>query len=161
VGSLSDTLPSEVAEALNARLMLRDAFLRAVVASEDTADHSGIREAWTRANEALARFKSTTSVPVTKVAESFSIKIQQKLASTMPPRPIVKLSFTEATGHLTRLLEDGLKAVDITDYSDPHSLLVRLLRLANLHPYLLFFSFLIATFYRLRWRHSKRGNRNL
>jgi len=122
--SLKGSLPKDVLDALSARISLRQAFLRATIASEDTADHVGLYDAWTQANKALDVFNKSLTVPTTRVADSFSAKIQQKLASTMPPRPIVELSLDEATGHLTKLFQDSLAAINITDYSDPQSLLV-------------------------------------
>lgn len=131
VDSLQGSLSRTVIDAIIARISLRDSFLRATIASEDTADHNGMRQAWIKANEALSQFKKLLSVPTKKVTESFSAKIQQKLASTMPPRPIVELNIDEAIGHLTKLLEDSLKAIEITDYSDPHSLLVGYLEIPH------------------------------
>jgi len=58
------------------------------------------------------------------VPEAFSAKIQRRLASTMPPRAIVQLSFDETYANLKRLIADGQEVTDVLDYSDSQSLLV-------------------------------------
>lgn len=58
------------------------------------------------------------------VPEAFSTKLQRRLASTMPPRPMVQPSFEESYGHLKRLFQDGVDIMDILKYSEPQSLLV-------------------------------------
>jgi hypothetical protein len=58
------------------------------------------------------------------VDDSFSAKLQRKLASTVPPRPIVQLSFEDAFGHLSRLFKDGLEVIGVLDYTDPQCLQV-------------------------------------
>lgn len=60
----------------------------------------------------------------TPVAECFSAKLQRRLASTMPPRPIVQLSFEDTYSHLKRLFVDGIEVTDVLKYSDSQSLLV-------------------------------------
>jgi hypothetical protein len=63
------------------------------------------------------------------VNEAFSATLQRKMASTMPPRPIVQLEFDVAFGHLKGLFEDGLELIDVLDYTDSQSLLVSATRL--------------------------------
>jgi hypothetical protein len=58
------------------------------------------------------------------VPEAFSTKIQRRLASTMPPRPIVQLSFEEAYTHFKRLFVDGQEVADVLDFTDPQTILV-------------------------------------
>ncbi|SPO03441.1 related to MAK10 Glucose-repressible protein [Cephalotrichum gorgonifer] len=120
---LRGSLPDDVVEALEARLQLRSSFLEATIVSQDATDAAGIKAAWAGANSALLRLNATLGVATTSVPASFDARIQQKLASTMPPRPIVNLSREEALGHLERLFQDNLKAVEVVDYSDPESLL--------------------------------------
>lgn len=55
---------------------------------------------------------------------SFSVKIQRKLASTVPPRPIVEVSQEAAFEHLERLCLDASVAVEVLKYYDSHSLMV-------------------------------------
>ncbi|MBE3047152.1 hypothetical protein IMZ48_32440 [Candidatus Bathyarchaeota archaeon] len=124
VKDLRESLPEGVADALEARLQLRLKHLGAKIASQDTDDVRGIKKAWSEANSALQKLRGCLEVPTTQVEESFDARIQQKLASTMPPRPIVNLSREDALGHLGRLIEDNLQAADVVQYSDPESLLV-------------------------------------
>jgi hypothetical protein len=49
------------------------------------------------------------------VPDSFSTKIQRKLASTVPPRPIVELAFKDALENLTQLCIDCEEATRFTD----------------------------------------------
>lgn len=58
------------------------------------------------------------------VPEAFSTKVQRKLASTMPPRPIVQLSFEETNSHFKRLILDGKEVTNVLDYKDSPTLLV-------------------------------------
>ena len=46
---------------------------------------------------------------------SFGIKIQRKLASSVPPRPIVKISFDEALARLNDICKNGRDAYRIFD----------------------------------------------
>lgn len=121
---LKGSLPEEMIGALEARLQLRLRFLGAAIASQDTLNAKGIKTAWSEANSALQTLRERLDVQTTVVEESFDARIQQKLASTMPPRPIVDLSRDDALGHLGRLFRDNLAAVDVVEYSNPESLLV-------------------------------------
>lgn len=121
---LRKSLPEGVAEALETRLELRLKFLKAMAASQVTSNVDGIKAAWSEANSALKDLRGCLDVPTTLVEESFDARIQQKLASTMPPRPIVNLSRDDALGHLGRLFENNLQTVDVIEYSDPESVLV-------------------------------------
>lgn len=121
---MQGSLPDEMIGALEARLQLRLRFLAAAVASQDTSNAKGIKTAWSDANSALQTLRERLGVQATVVKESFDARIQQKLASTMPPRPIVDLSRDDALGHLTRLFRDNLTAVDVVEYSNPEALLV-------------------------------------
>lgn len=58
------------------------------------------------------------------VPEAFSTKLQRRLASTMPPRPIVQPSFEESYGHFKQFFQDGIEIMNILKYAEPQSLLV-------------------------------------
>lgn len=62
-----------------------------------------------------------------RVPEAFSEKLQRKLASTVPPRPIVKINFEDALAHLKRLCQDAVNLQEVLDYRGPHNLRVRML----------------------------------
>ncbi|KAJ5815721.1 NatC N(alpha)-terminal acetyltransferase Mak10 subunit [Penicillium riverlandense] len=53
------------------------------------------------------------------VPEAFSLKIQRKLASTVPPRPIVHISHEDALAHLKRLCQDAIDMQHMLDYHGP------------------------------------------
>ncbi|CAG8947808.1 unnamed protein product [Penicillium salamii] len=60
------------------------------------------------------------SVPLGKpMPEAFSLKIQRKLASTVPPRPMVNLSSEDALAHLERLCKDAIDMQQMLDYTGP------------------------------------------
>lgn len=62
----------------------------------------------------------TESVSLGKeVPEAFSMKIQRKLASTVPPRPIVNISSKDALSHMKRLCQDAIDMQQMLDYTGP------------------------------------------
>jgi hypothetical protein len=58
------------------------------------------------------------------IPESFSTKLQRKLGSTVPPRPVVDVAFDAAYKHLEQLCRDGQILTEVLDYHDSHSLMV-------------------------------------
>lgn len=58
------------------------------------------------------------------VSESISIKIQRRLASSAPPRPIINISFDDAFAQLNRLCQNARDAYRILDYHGGSHLLV-------------------------------------
>lgn len=79
---------------------------------------------WTELQSSLPQIISSTNLGK-PVPDSFSVKVQRKLASTVPPRPIVIVSQERAFAHLERLCRDAAAAVDVFEYYDSHSLFVR------------------------------------
>ncbi|KAI3530505.1 Mak10 subunit [Colletotrichum abscissum] len=114
---LSDSIPKETIEALNNRLLLRYTFLAAIDHTQYRTDPALIRSPWKEALDLLSGIKSTHALGK-PVPEACSAKLQRKLASTMPPRPIVEISFDDAFGHLTKMISDGLEVVGVLDYTD-------------------------------------------
>lgn len=53
------------------------------------------------------------------VPEAFSLKIQRKLASTVPPRPMVHMKSDDALAHLKRLCQDAIDMQQMLDYTGP------------------------------------------
>lgn len=101
--------PTKVWAAIRARLLLRSLLLG--VMSPDGGPSS---EDWAALSSILAIVKDTYSLSQ-PVPSSFSPKIQRRLASTVPPRPIVELSFDDAHGTLSRLCRDCHEATRIID----------------------------------------------
>lgn len=117
------TVDDEIKMALDRRLELRRHFLDATECAEHMDDLELARKPWKDALTILQEIKSTH--PLGKAVDAaFSTKLQRKLASTMPPRPIVKLSFEDAFGHLSRLFKDGSELIDVLRYKDSQCLQV-------------------------------------
>lgn len=114
---------AEVAQALDFRLELRLAFLRAIELSELRSNPESLKTPWIQMKAILEPIIKSHSLGI-PVPECFSAKLQRRLASTMPPRPIVQLSFDEAGSHFKRLAVDGIEVADVLNYSDSQSLLV-------------------------------------
>lgn len=115
---------SEIAQALDFRLELRIAFLRAIELSELRSNPESLKTPWLQMKGVLESISGSHSLGI-PVPECFSVKLQRRLASTMPPRPIVQLAFDEAQSHFKRLAVDGIEVADVLKYSDSQSLLVR------------------------------------
>lgn len=114
----------EFKRALISRLSFRAQFLRTVEMA-DSRTSKELKGLWTD----LAAFPPDlrSSVALGKpVPKSFSVKLQRKLASTVPPRPIVEVSQEDAHDHLERLCRDGSTVVEVLRYYDSHSLMVSL-----------------------------------
>ncbi|GKT47060.1 N-alpha-acetyltransferase, 35 NatC auxiliary subunit [Colletotrichum spaethianum] len=114
---LSDSVPQEFVDALHTRLLFRYTLLAAIDHTQYRTDPDRIRSPWKEAQDMLPTIKSTHALGK-PVPEACSAKLQRKLASTMPPRPIVEISFDDAFGHLTKILSDGLEVVGVLDYTD-------------------------------------------
>lgn len=108
--------------ALESRLKFRYLFLQAVEQA-DSRTSTQAKELWTALLARVPSIKSTTILGKPK-PESFSSKLQRRLASTVPPRPIVEVAQKAAFDHLERLCKDGSVVVDVLKYYDSHSLLV-------------------------------------
>lgn len=120
--SQGDVIQEETIAALKTRLQFRHLFYDALAIDLDIiTDRS--TERWEQCIKILPLL--TTSQTVGKAVEqAFSVKIQRKLASTVPPRPIVKTSFEDAIQHLTRLCQDGMDIVQSMQYYGSNNLLV-------------------------------------
>ncbi|PGH18870.1 hypothetical protein AJ79_00286 [Helicocarpus griseus UAMH5409] len=115
-GEIDDT----VREALVSRLIFRREFLSAL-----DLDTLPAKERSTQPFLASLRQISLIqrSMAVGKhVPEAFSLKIQRRLASTVPPRPMVIMSPEDAIAHMTRFCQDAVDVQQILDYRGPHNL---------------------------------------
>ncbi|KAG5993260.1 hypothetical protein E4U43_003559 [Claviceps pusilla] len=115
------SIPDDVADALVSRLDLRSVFLTATASPQSMKEPSIAKAPWDKALQILPRISTTHSLG-TPVDDAFSMKLQRKLASTMPPRPIVQLEFDDAFGHLSRLFSDGSEVIGVLDYTDSQCL---------------------------------------
>lgn len=121
--SLQGAVDGELLEALDCRLHLRDVFLSATECPQHVKHPERARLPWKEGISILPALKTTHHL-VQPVDEAFSAKLQRKLASTVPPRPIVQLSFDDAFVHLSRLFEDGLGVIGVLHYTDSQCLQV-------------------------------------
>ena len=118
-------ISEDIINALILRLRFREAFFEAVAVDLDVIlDRS--TERWEQCSAMLPLL--TASKRIGKpVEEAFSVKIQRRLASTVPPRSMVNVSFEEVIRHLTRLCRDGKDVVQCLQYNGSNELLVCLL----------------------------------
>lgn len=68
------------------------------------------------------------------VSDAFSLKIQRRLASTIPPRPMVNINVEDALAHLKRLCQDAIDLEQILDYRGPHNFRVAIWTLLSRKP---------------------------
>jgi hypothetical protein len=118
-GSVEDDLIS----ALSARLQLRRVLINAAESPQHRKDKKKAQQPWDEAEPVLSQIRDS-HILAKPVDEAFSAKLQRKLASTMPPRPIVQLDFKEAFQYLSRMFEDGREVVSVLNYTDSQCLLV-------------------------------------
>ncbi|KAI1139645.1 Mak10-domain-containing protein [Hypoxylon sp. FL0543] len=121
--SISHDVPKDISMALDLRLELRIAFLRAIdLSALRKANPDSLKMPWVQMSGLVDHIKTQHSLgkPVSK---AFSTKLQRRLASTMPPRPMVQPSFEESYGHFKRLFQDGIDIMDVLKYAEPQSLL--------------------------------------
>ncbi|KAK3387459.1 Mak10 subunit, NatC N-terminal acetyltransferase-domain-containing protein [Podospora didyma] len=122
IHNLGHRISEDMAQALGFRLELRTAFLRAIELSELRSNPESLSLPWSQMKAIWEPINKSRHLG-TPVPEAFSTKIQRRLASTMPPRPIVQLSFEETYGHFKRLFNDGIDVLKVLDYTDSQSLL--------------------------------------
>ena len=116
--NLSPTLK----HALKIRLEFRVCILLAVDVEKSSERERA--DDWGRCIALLPDLKETRKCGK-PVESSFSAKLQRKLASTVPPRPIVEITFDDAWDLLSRICSCGRDAYFILDYHGGSRLQVR------------------------------------
>lgn len=106
----------EIRTALASRLEFRKAFLLAVKPKVilHGLDPSTL---WDSCLQLLPKLLSTKNLGVA-VNTSFSSKIQRRLASSVPPRPIVEIGFDESYLYLTQLCQNGKEVHRVSNHPD-------------------------------------------
>ncbi|KAH9883027.1 hypothetical protein J1614_000394 [Plenodomus biglobosus] len=104
---IDDTLRA----AILSRLEFRKFFLRAL---DIDISLSQIPHSWSPVLESLQTLSESHEMGK-PVPGAFSSKLQRRLASTVPPRPIVELSFADATTQLQSLVSDCTEATRFVD----------------------------------------------
>ncbi|CAG8984186.1 hypothetical protein HYALB_00004169 [Hymenoscyphus albidus] len=118
----STEMSTEIKDALICRVSFRKKFLMAVEDVNSRDSMESIKEHWSGLQTLLPTLKSSATLGK-PVPGTFSVKIQRKLASTVPPRPIVEISWEATCEHLERLCRDGSIAAEVLKYYDSHSLM--------------------------------------
>ena len=100
------SIPKPFISAIVVRLRFRATFLKAIDLDSDVIDQQKQNYLWDKCLENLLEFHNGREFSKA-VDHAFSPKIQRRLASTVPPRPIVDISFDDAYKHLEQLCKDG------------------------------------------------------
>lgn len=117
--AVQSQFPPIFIQALESRLRFRNIFLETIMNRMRNTPKTS-RTSWLKMERIL--FSIRESHPLAKpVPSAFSAKIQQHLASTVPPRPIVDLDFDDAYEHFCRLIKDSIEALDILNFKDTQS----------------------------------------
>ncbi|KAJ2907142.1 hypothetical protein MKZ38_007657 [Zalerion maritima] len=113
-------LSPDILKALEVRLELRYDFLGSIEMGRTREAAAASKVPWAQMKTYL-EFTEKSHTLAKPVPDAFSAKLQRHLASTVPPRPIVELSFAEAYGHFKRLVDNNLDALGLLDYKDTQS----------------------------------------
>ena len=117
----SATIEHTLKTALECRLIFRQELLNSFQADQD---HPQSRpRSHLSCVPLLAEIKRTT-VLGKEVEEAFSLKVQRTLASSVPPRPMVAIQFSEAVLHLERLCYDATDVYQLCDIRGSENLLL-------------------------------------
>ncbi|KAL2135794.1 hypothetical protein VTI74DRAFT_6860 [Chaetomium olivicolor] len=122
IHELRHTITDEMAHAIGFRLEFRTAFLRAIELSELQSTPESMSLPWSQMQGVWETINKTRHLGK-PVPEAFSTKIQRRLASTMPPRPIVQPSHEETYEHFKKFIADGIDVLNVLNYGDSQSLL--------------------------------------
>lgn len=115
-------MESSFVEALSTRLLFRQEFLSTL-----ELDTSVIQSRETENSQACLDLIDAieSSMHLGKpVEESFSCKIQRRLATTVPPRPMVKINIADAISFLRRFFKDVIDVQGVLDTQGSYDLLV-------------------------------------
>lgn len=108
-------LPTEAHDAVMIRLQMRRSFLTSLIGEEDR---------WALLKELTVGVQQSHKVSQA-LPEAFSDKVQRKLATSTPPRPMLVQTWDEACGRWTKLFDDIVQATESTDFwvcQSPHAL---------------------------------------
>lgn len=112
-----------MADALCLRLDLRTAFLRTFELSVRRNTPEELSMPWSDMQSIWEGISKTRHLGKS-VPGAFSTRIQRRLASTLPPRPMVQPSPEETLEHFEKLIAHGKNAPKVLNYTDSQSLLV-------------------------------------
>ncbi|KHJ33656.1 putative mak10 subunit [Erysiphe necator] len=121
----SSETDSKYRTALHSRLQFRVEFLTAVE-NADLRSFNPKFTIWKNLILIISELEKTAFLG-TQVPSAFSEKLQRKLASTVPPRPIVQIQAEDALNHLKKMCLDISILTQVLEYYDCHSLLTFIL----------------------------------
>ncbi|KAL8773941.1 MAG: hypothetical protein Q9209_001371 [Squamulea sp. 1 TL-2023] len=96
------------------RLTLRRRMLKAMELDLNP-DKTAHIQLWKGCRDLLPELRQTQNLG-RSVKEAFSVKLQRKLASSVPPRPMVKIAFEDAHTFLNNLCRDAADVYHVLDY---------------------------------------------
>ncbi|KAF3162055.1 hypothetical protein TWF788_002165 [Orbilia oligospora] len=131
VDSTAAPWPNNIKMALKARLAFRKLFLTEL--SRDVKEMVDKRSNWDGCITLLSTIGITRNLGIA-VPSVFSIAVQRKLASTVPPRPIVQIPFEEAFTIVSRLCKDAKEILRVLTYSGATNLMTFFLRFTARKP---------------------------
>ena len=109
------SLSDELATALRNRLLLRKSLLENF-SHDAEMYHEGVESTWSECLELVAKVEKEHAL-AKEVPEAWSMSVQRKLASSVPPRPLVELLFEEATAKLKQLCAETKDILKILNYA--------------------------------------------
>lgn len=115
-------LPANLREALLTRLDIRYSFLqlfqRCATGERSKSKHLD------DLSRLIEQIETTTTIGRPVASEAFTLKIQRRLASSVPPRPMVVIERDKAFPYLRQLIVDTITAFQVLDVSFSGDLLV-------------------------------------
>ncbi|KAJ5823852.1 NatC N(alpha)-terminal acetyltransferase Mak10 subunit [Penicillium robsamsonii] len=110
-------IDQKLKDAIHCRLVFRHEFLSALDQDLEVLETRSTKNF----SSCIAQLQplSETVALGRPVPDAFSLKIQRKLASTVPPRPMVNINSDDALAHLKRLCQDAIDMQQMLDYTGP------------------------------------------
>ena len=110
-------------DSITARLKFRKSFLQAIAQDANLISQQKPNPRWVECSDTLPKLLQSHNSGV-PIEGAYSEKIQRRLASTVPPRPMVKISFDDACAHLNRLCKDGDHVAKVLECQGGSNILV-------------------------------------
>ncbi|OJJ50594.1 hypothetical protein ASPZODRAFT_106353 [Penicilliopsis zonata CBS 506.65] len=127
-----NSIDDPLTKALRVRLLFRRDFLTALEQNSKVLQTRSTKHLSSCISHISALEKSSPLGQA--VPEAFSLKIQRKLASTVPPRPMVNISIENALSHLRRLCQDAIDIQQVLEYSCPYNVMISVWTLMSRKP---------------------------
>lgn len=119
----TNTVDGDLKAALVDRLHLRNHILTALDGDFDAVDTRD-KESFVASLALIPLIEKTMSLGK-PIEDAFTVKIQRKLATTIPPRPMVTINASDALNHLKRICQDAIDMQELLEYSCSYDLRVR------------------------------------